>query len=75
MSDLGHHHVPANPLTIHHAQAVPQIRRLITSFSRQRIRFNSWPDHMEFVLDKEAQEQAFLQALGLTNQYCFINTP
>jgi len=55
MSDLGHHHLLANPLTIHHTQAVPQLRRLITSFSRLRIRFNSWPGHVEFVLDEEAQ--------------------
>jgi len=62
MSDLGHHHVPAYPLTINHAQAVPQLRRLITSLSMQRIRFNSWPDHVEFVLDEEAQAQALALA-------------
>jgi hypothetical protein len=72
MSDLGHHHVPANPLTIYHAQALPQLMWLITSLSRQKIRFNTWPDHVEFV-DEVAQ--SFLQALGLTHQNCFINTP
>ena len=61
----------ANAVTVHHtwvptmSQAVPQLRRLTASFSRQRIRFNSWPGHVEFVLDKEAQAQAFLWVLGL----------
>jgi hypothetical protein len=70
-SDSGHHHIPANPLTIHHTLAVPQLGRLTTSFSWQRIRFNSWPGHVKFMLDKAAQAQAFLRVPGLLPSILF----